>query len=159
MQIQSDFGRFLLRILVASVEVSQTTNFSSRSPPRDPYRSRSYSQGRDQIAVYYQAADSAGDQNRAACVKSKQDRRARHQNTNHPEPYTSPGNIDSSIERPAAGILLISRAVAPPTPRAYQSAPWAAGITPPLATHTARSAGMPAEPEGSDRHHKPMRNG
>jgi hypothetical protein len=37
-------------------------------------------------------------------------------------------DIDSSIKGRAAGSLLISRAAAPPTPRAYQSALRAAGI-------------------------------
>src|ERR1700733_332105 len=37
---------------------------------------------------------------------------------------------DAPIGGRAAGILLISRAAAPPTPRAYQSALWAAGMTP-----------------------------
>jgi inorganic phosphate transporter, PiT family len=37
---------------------------------------------------------------------------------------------DAPIGGRAAGILFISRAAAPPTPRAYQSALWAAGMTP-----------------------------
>jgi hypothetical protein len=37
-------------------------------------------------------------------------------------------NLDLCCEGRPVGILLISRAAAPPTPRAYQSAVWAAGI-------------------------------